>query len=119
MSGQGFNHPREVGSMGGTPPKDADALSVSMGDGSPNACRAVAAGLRAEPERRGAVGAGASAPTGAVSAKLSVVHREDGGLESNSEDVTAGETALLHQPPRDLTRVAVRTCPISGLESNR
>ncbi len=25
----------------------------------------------------------------------------------------------LHQPPRDLSRVAVRTCPISGLESHR
>ena len=24
-----------------------------------------------------------------------------------------------HQPPRDLSRVAVRTCPISGLESHR
>lgn len=26
---------------------------------------------------------------------------------------------ILHQGPRDLSRVAVRTCPISGLESHR
>ena len=99
MSGhQNQSHLREAGSMDGTPSEDSGALPVSMGDDSPNACRAVAAGLGAEPERRGAVGAGAEQPIGAVSAKLRA-------RESTSEDVTVGETALLHQPPRDLSAV--------------
>ena len=106
------DHLREAGSMDGTPSKHADMLSVSMGDGSPNACRAVAAGLGADPERRGAAGAGLD------SAPREPRLRNCAWRESTSEGVTAGETAL-HQPARDLSRVAVRTCPISGLESHR
>lgn len=30
-----------------------------------------------------------------------------------------GPPELPQEPPRDLSRVAVRTCPISGLESHR
>ncbi len=51
-----------------------------------------------------------------------VCRRADGGNKpcpGKPPRITLRAEPLPPQPPRDLTRVAVRTCPISGLESHR